>query len=371
MKTKNIELFKFYFSTETKRNITKKLKMICMLIPVFSIILLFATIQDLPSLNQKIYLSKCTYSNMAFSDVDKSKSFKYLDASVISSEKHGGNLYYINLIMNEKNLDLDNTLLSRSNLIASEGGNLKNNGLSEIMLSYNALRSLNVKIGDTISLLINKKNKNSSINIKCKVTGYYRPFYGNMYKNNFDISYGLAYGKLNDEDIKKIYGNSTWRYLTFDSDEIDNDDYIIEKSSQRRSETKASNKEYYFFLLVFPMMSIVLVFVVIKSEFKYMLKRNKRTYSIYNLMGITKKQLLDIYVFEFLFSIIISSIIAAILYKYVLMKYYIKQFVPTVVFLGSIGICIIIGYFVTKICIESIEKKNKSTSLLEGANGKE
>lgn len=366
---KNNQLLLFYFSTYFKRNIVQKVRFIIVIIPVFAIILLFSTIQDLPMINQKLYLYHCSYDKLTVSENYSDTSLSLFNADVLAEVSKGGNLFHLNLLYNPNNINLDKTIIPTKNLYKGrfEADSSKNT----IVLSYNVAKNLNVAIGDKVTLMFNEINldaDSSYKNIECEIIGIVNSYSGNIMTNEYVDDFGLGYITLNDEDKNYVETNYKSRYLSFDTTENQDTDFTYTKQDQLSSVYVNKNYKYLVYTASFPSMAILLLFIAIKGEFSHLMKRNRKTYALFNILGLTKEQLHKICVFEYLSSLTLGVIIAEVCYKYLIMEYYIQRYVPFIVILVSMVICIAIGYFISKLYLKYVFHR---MNVIELANGKE
>lgn len=341
---------RFYFLTYVKRHLYSKLKVILVLAMLFSGLMVFSTISVLNGVNQDIYVENCTFSNVVISSENSNQMLELYDAEVIKEGKDGGSVSKINLITNQKNLELDNTIVTTKNLI-KKVKTKKTNKIS-LYLSYNTCKRVDVKTGDVVRVYIyseNVVNMEPGMNyLECELVGYYKPVFGDLFQNEWSSDYGMGYMELTPEQ-KEMINQFSSKYIGFDVKHIRNDDNKIFKENLFGNESEKVDYIGDRLKIVFPIFSVIMVSIFMIMELKQMLKRNEKVFAIINLLGVPKKLIHKIIAIEFFCYCFIAMTLALPTYKYILMGRMVGQYVPNSIMVLGFVLCLVLAYIAIKI----------------------
>lgn len=329
-------IIKKYLKAEIIRNTWPFLKIILVLVPVLSIIGMFSTAQNVPLFNQQTFLKNSNYDWIIFSnEIKNQQTFLYLEADVanIISDQDGifyENSYPIELFLQSGEIDTKNTLsfFHEKNFFSGELTDLSIDSENlEVAISYNTAEKLNVKIGDTTSLIFKANDK--SVFFPITVKAILLPKY--MEKN--DLFGGLVLARYNEKfknflDEHKIY----YQTATFGKGIVDigESEYVIFKKDQLRSASIDYLRlpDLIVTNILFPIMGLIIVYMVFSREVNFEINRKMKMIGILLSLGSPKKLVIKMFWIKYLTIVLVSSVISSLIYKYLLFEMYIGEYIP-------------------------------------------
>lgn len=340
---------KYLLKTFIRKKTTQHLKYTIVLIPILSIICMFATIVTLPAINQKIFFNNADYQQLSFFNDKETDTF--LAQGGILADFQNSNYYVSNIMLSDKkNKEIKS--ITQKNLYES----LNNDNYDIcIGLSHNIISNLKLKLGD-VAVVVCNDSLGEIIEIKGVITEIYNPFYFNLESNSFDESYGLCVIYSSDLDPKELQG------MYISTTEI-NDNFTYTKTEQKNVVKSTSMLDLFTSALI-PFLAIVLLILVNYSNLKHIISLHQRNISVFLVLGESVK-IVFISFFVFLMLMNLISVVGAImLYKYLIYDIWLNQVVPlpviVIVFLSMILIC----SFCTFIGLNTQYKKMNENSLL-------
>lgn len=335
----------FFFKTLLRRNPVIHIKYSAILIPILSIICMFATVVILPSINQKIFFNNSNYEQVSF--FEKNETDTFFTQGGILADFQNSNYYLSNILISSKCSETISSIIEKNVHDSTE--NNKNN--ISIGLSYNIISNLDLDLGDT-AIIICYDEAGEVIEIEGKIAEIYNPFYFNLESNMYDESYGLCVIYGSDLNIRGIQGRCI-------STQKINTDCTYTKTEQKRSVHTISLIDIFSSAII-PLLSLVLLVTINYNNIRHILNDHKRNFGIFLVLGYSIENVYNIFFVYLILMNFISIIGATIMYKFLVFDVWLKQLVPNqlliTIILLMLLICIICNYTCLKLQYKNMKE---------------
>lgn len=348
-------LIKTYISADFRKSPFSFLKGILILIPVLSIVGMLATAQHVPVMNQKAFLHNADYDWISFSSEKPltENYYRYLDTNIAHIEPSNEGVYYRNSYplelyfveeLNDFHTEDSTTYFNNRNHYKGDVTNLSTSDESiGIALSYNAAKKLKVKMNDTASLYFENDDGIHVYPITVKA----------IIKTKYP-SGDNSYGGLGLAEVNPVFqafleeNNIQVQYAKFGTTEDsvqDNVQHVVYKEEQL-SDTSLGlltlpNRVVTTLLL--PALGISVIFLLIRREVGFEISRRMRSIGILTALGAPNNVIINIFLVEHILKILIASLFATLIYKYILFEGFIGELVSWPLFISILCIYILLG----------------------------
>lgn len=351
-----------YLLAECKKNPKPFFKGVLLLIPILSIVGMFATVQMVPHINQQSFLKRSDYEWLYYSDAqDENKfSFRVMETTVAHIFSTDGGVFYnpsygIELFFLEK-LDpsaLEGTYFNEKNVLAGDLRRLLTEKKSlGIALSYNAAKQLKSKVGDTASLIFQTK-QGDTVFYPVTIQAILRPKY-------IDGSWGGLGLALVDSHFLKFLNDHRLHYqsVMFGKGEqsFPPTGNVVYKKDQLAAASLNPLSDQYLVTFILAAMGAVVVYLIIHREVRFAVTRRMRTIGILSALGTPKRTILQIFWLEQTLIIVIASLLSGIVYKYLLMELYVGEYIGLTMWVLIVSLYIILGLISLQFVMERVKK---------------
>lgn len=336
-----------YLQTELKSNPWLFFKITMLLVPILSIVAMFATAQLVPFLNQKNFIENSRHE-WIFYRIDEPAEpayYRVMDnitvADIISTDPaiHFGPLGTIDIFLAE-DLDLlseKNSYFNPKNVLDGDIGCLSaEDGSIGLALDYSSAKTLGKKIGDQAFLIIDREDE---------ITYY--PFIIQAILKPYRTEWGgLGLARIDSSFLKFVNEHGLdYCFAQFGDGEKTPSvqGRVVYKKDQMSAALAAMSLHRNKINLVIAVMGIIVIFLLINREVKFYINRKMRTIGILSALGATVKIIYNTFWVVLALKIVISSLMGGIIYKYLLMECFIGEYIAFETWLLIVLIYIFIG----------------------------
>lgn len=110
-------------------------------------------------------------------------------------------------------------------------------------------------------------------------------------------------------------------------------------------------------IVLFPMMGLVVVYFMIYREIKFDLSMKMKNIGILLTLGTPKKLIFQLFVMKNMILILLSSILAGIIYKFILFEWYIREYVSFKWLSVIILLYVVVGFISLMVAMKKIKKR--------------
>jgi len=317
------EILIFCLAKDLRYDFRKYIKQAVFLIPIISITLMFASIQNIKFINQSIFLGEMRYSSIQqteeYEDVENCFAVYTGEIAVIDERNNVKilkNQYYcevFNAVGSE--FEFENTYFSFQNL----NFDAKNLSKSEIIISYDIAQRLDVGVGDTVWLI--NSNGNESL-YPYTVVSIMKTKYS--YQNIGSEGTVLISDKSNHINLIDLYSDNGFKTFLLDS----SGDILLSDEKDEASVFSLPTISTVVINIIFPILSILLITLVVARESGNLFSRKKKYISLLFGMGMPQKSIIRLLNGTELVILTFSTVCALLIYKFILLQQFIGQYVP-------------------------------------------
>jgi len=329
-----------YVCAEWKSAPWASLKAILWLFPILSLVGMFASVQLIPTLNQRLFLRNSTHEWLGYSDqepVGPDFAFRVIGSQTVAHviSREGGVFFRpqtdIELFLVTEGDDpfWNKGYFNRRNVLWGELSHLTTSeGRVGLALSYDAAKSLNKGLGDKVSLIFRVRDDGG-----VRVVDHYailevilRP--GNGGGGEKD-GVGVALIDNHFMDFLERHAISC-EFAVFGSGtpNMSAHDRLVHKRDQVTAATFPPLSEQYVVLII-ALMGVIAVFLLIQREVAFFVSIKTRTIGILLALGATKQIVYKTIWAHQMLNLVVASLFASIIYKHLLMRRFIGEYIDT------------------------------------------
>lgn len=375
-------LIKTLLVAELKFNSWRTIKVLLILIPIFAIITLFTTYQWMPYANQVIFLRNSGYDFLQFAEGHNAgQNFRVLEVSLANVEGDYYQGYWLKdayrielFVADSANLDYDSTYFNSKNFLRGNPDHLSTQeGMTGIALSYNVLKRLNAKVGDSVTLYTHVVSEGQSkfIQIPVIIQGVLRTKYpehsigfgglGLVIANDSVEETLLSHHGLPIKQVRFAQGTSSQ----------------LENSLSKRDQIRFASQLTFFLpntgnvgLWVIFALGVLALFIIISRELQFGIKQNWRKIGILRALGATNKVIVKTFVIGQASNIALAALFGGLLYK-ALFQAVVGEYVDLRVMMGVMLGLFAIGLICLLLAAKRVRKVVANCPIIEIIYNKE
>ena len=343
-----------YLCEEWKSAPWPSLKAILWLFPILSLVGMFASVQLIPTLNQRLFLRNSTHEWVGYSDqkpVGPDFAFRVIGnqtvAHVISRE---GGVFFrpqtaieLFLVTEGEDPSWNKGYFNRRNVVSGELSHLTSSeGRVGLALSYDAAKRLNKGLGDKVSLIFRVLDDDG-----VRVVDHYgilevilRP--GNGGGGETD---GVGVALIDSHFMNFLERHAiSYDFAVFGSGapSMSSFDRVVHKREQMAAATLPPFSEQYVVLII-ALMGVMAIFLLIQREVAFFVDGKTRTIGILLALGATKHIVYKTIWIGQAINIAVASLLASFIYKHLLMERFIGEYIDVSVWAIILFLYIAIG----------------------------
>lgn len=362
-----------YIKSKIKRYPFIWIKEILFLIPIFCIVSMFSTAMSVNKFNQILFLKNCSFDNIVVTEKEtiQFNEFKYIEDAISATEKlaiNKKNIYKNKrvisvFIVDKKNkYSFDNTFFNKNNFVKGNINKIINSEDITAAIDFKTAKELKLKTGDIVTIMLGK----NYYELECKVVAILFPM--NDFKNDATGVCLLSGKKIKDilekqnveyKYVSFVRGEFNSRYGSDASMVINRDDWF------NRIRSLISFKNRITINVLFPLMGLILIFLIVNREVSFIFKREQKNIAILRMLGTNLQDIVNIFIVEQIIIITVSSLIATIIYKFVLFEIFIKEYITFINFIAIFLGCILLGLICVFLNSTELRKKLNNFSVIE------
>ena len=356
-------LIKAYIIAEFRKSPWSFFKGILILIPILSIVGMFATAQQVSIMNQKAFLKNTDYDWISFSTKKPSteNAYSYIKTNVAHIDPNTEGVYYRNSYplelffverLNEYHTEDSTTFFNDRNQYK---GDIKNLSTSDesigVAISYNAAKKLKVKINDKASIYFENDEGIYVYPITIKA------IVKTKYPSGDDMFGGIGLAKVNPSFqtfLKKNQLQAEYAVFGVKGDNFPKDVQTIVYKKDQLSEMHLgllTLPDRLVTSLLIPALGTFVIFLLIRREVGFEISRRMRNIGILTALGTPKKVIINIFFVEQFLKLLIASLFATLIYKYFLFEGFIGELISWPMFCSIFFIYLFLGIFSLNIAI--------------------
>lgn len=356
-----------YLQAEIKSNSWLFFKAIMLLVPILSIVGMFATAQMVRSINQNSFLKNSGYEWIVyFNDKPTEPAyFRVIDnATVAHIFSTDGGIFFrpqrsIEVFLAE---DLDprsweNSYFNHKNVL---GGALDHlaavDGSIGLALDFNTAKTLHKKIGDRADFIFENEQQ-ETVHYPVTIQAILKPYrteWGGLGLARIDSTFLNFMSEHGLDYCFARFGEGEQNFLL--------PSRVVYKKNQLAASMPILSQQNMVNLIIAAMGAIV-VYLLINREVNFSINRRMRTIGILSALGATIKTIYTTFWVEHTLKIIISALASGIIYKYLLMERFLGEYIGLKMWLILVLIYIFIGLSSLRIGMRKIGAALRDSSV--------
>jgi len=357
------EFIKLFVVREYRKKWLRYIRQALYLVPIVALVLMFASTQNIKYYNQLLFLENSNYKSLNVSDVNEegADTLKTCDVSIVISEetRTGAHYYkrnYNGTVFNlyGMNSNLENTYFTRKNMGNVDVESLRDN---EAIISYDVAKHLKIKTNDSFYIVDNDDTLHEIIVKKVMKTKY---GFGRIGSSGTILVNSKSIDK--NVDVEKnyynFYSNSTGTIKK--QTEINECNFL-----------SLSAKSVIMVNVVFPIMGILLIFVLLNREIKRVVNSISYDLAVFISMGGNKKEIKWIIVLLEGIVCVFSALLAVLLYKYALLQGYVGEYVPFEICIAYFAILVIVAFLIISVNTNGLIKRLEYSGIMSKLTNRE
>lgn len=359
-----------YLIGKFKRNKLKKIVNIIILIPIFCIIQMFSTAIRVEQYNKNYFINNGQFKNMIVSekDLNMTNSFYEVEGTAGVDKKKQGQAIFkksksVKIYTPSSNVKFDETLFSKKNWLSGEFEELKesSNGI-DIAVDFNTMKRLGLKQNGKFLLAILQHDTGEWTILNCNIKAVL--LNSSSEQGTILMPQSVKYETLFKKLSCNIVSFTNNEMSSVDKSKITTKKQLMLSSSKSEQSNIGPN-------VLFPLMGLVLTFLIINRDINFNINRSKKSIAVLNSLGVQYKNITKaLMVYEF-FDIVVASLISIIIYKYVIFQGYMNMYVVPIFLLYVFLATLLVGIFATVIGFVSLNKKLNRMSVIDMLSAKE